>query len=143
MFLPSVGNGFASGVYRSQNILATAFSAGLQGSICHDAGSGTAIVSASPSRASPFTAAPSKLAPDSRTWSSSSTVMANPFRVPSMSVNHSLMNLTSCCCADWSTNSFASLSEVLEVVVVYLMFCVVMLSVLCLVFKHFGLMMPT
>ena len=79
----------------SQNILATAFWRGRQGSIVNVVGSGNARISLSLMRANPSMAAPSNPTPCSMASSRSSTVMAKPFRCPRMSVNHRRMNLTS------------------------------------------------
>ena len=76
-------------------------------------GSGIATVSASSLRARPSMTAPSKLAPEFNTCSSSSMVMAKPLTDPRMSVNQSRMKRTSCWFAERRTNSVASSSAVL------------------------------
>ena len=79
----------------SQNILATAFVFGRQGNMLKVVGSGRAYKSLSSSLAYPSIAEPSKLIPLVRAFSSSSTVIAKPFIVPKISVNHRRINFTS------------------------------------------------
>ena len=98
------------GVSISQKTLATASLLGRQGSTWKVEGSGMATISDSSARVRPSTEAPSKLAPFRNTPSSSSTVMANPFRVPKISVNQRRMNLTSLSRADSKTYFMASSS---------------------------------
>ena len=79
----------------SQNNRPTEFSFGRQGNSCQEEESGIATISDSSDRTNPFITDPSNLAPFFKTSSNSSTVMAKPFTVPSMSVNQSRTNLTS------------------------------------------------
>ena len=91
----SPSNGSPSGRVMSQNMRATAFWRGRQGSTEKVVGSGAAIMSDSSTRANPSMAEPSKAMPRSSALSNSATVMAKPLRLPRMSVNQSRMNLTS------------------------------------------------
>ena len=91
----SPSKGPPAGRRTSQNIRATAFWRGRQGRIEKVAGSGIATMSLSSRRAKPSTVDPSNAIPCSSAPSSSASVMANPFRLPRMSVNQSRMNLTS------------------------------------------------
>jgi hypothetical protein len=98
----------------SQNNRPTEFSFGRQGNSCQEEESGIATISDSSDRTNPFITDPSKLAPFFKTSSNSSTVMAKPFTVPSMSVNQSRTNLTSFSFADTKTYLDASSSKKLD-----------------------------
>ena len=91
----SPSKGSSPGVMMSQNMRATALVRGRQGRRLKVLGSGRAYMSLSTERAYPSIVEPSKPMPRVRADSSSSTVMANPFRLPRMSVNQRRMNFTS------------------------------------------------
>ena len=101
--LESPSNGAPSGVAMSQNMRATAFVLGRHGSTENVVGSGRAYMSLSSDLTKPSIDEPSKIIPRVRAVSSSSTVTATPFRMPRMSVNQSLTNLTSFSRASWRT----------------------------------------
>jgi len=108
IYLGSPSNGLPSGLTISQNILATAKSSFcLQGMRQNVFGSGLAIMSDSSMRAKPSIEEPSNPMPSSSAPSSSSTVIANDFTKPSMSVNQSLTNFTLASLAIFRTYSLS------------------------------------
>ncbi len=95
MWRESASKGRPSGFWMSQNILATAFDSGRQGSTWKVPGSGNARMSESWMALNPRMLDPSKPMPPAKAFSSSPGTTANDFMFPSTSANQHRMKWTS------------------------------------------------